>query len=99
MMNMGGGGQFPPGDPSGPSQESVALQAALETRPSGQSISQLPPEILELAAALGLDPQNPEEFMQLMILMSGGGGNIPGAVPVEEEQGAPMMPPQGGPVG
>ena len=73
---------FPPGDTSGPSLESVALQGALETRPQGGSISQLPPELLQLAQEMGLDPENPEDLMQLMMLLQGGGGAPPGGVPV-----------------
>lgn len=69
------------GDQSGPSDESIALQQALETHPQGDSISQLPPELVQLAQQMGLDPNDPETFMILMSML--GGNGMPGAVPAE----------------
>ena len=80
MMGSQGGG-MPPG---GGGMEAQALQAALGPQQGGGGMD-LPPELLQIAQQLGLDINNPEDLMQLMIMMGGGGGNIPGGEPVEDE--------------
>jgi hypothetical protein len=82
-------------------------QAALAaTAPQGQQGPQaapppgpgIPPELMQLAEALGLDINNPEHLAILMQMIGGGGGGpmgpMAGAPPGEQ---GPPMPPQGPP--